>query len=303
MVWFFIALSAPFLWAIANHIDKLLLEKYFKDRGVGTLLLFSSVIGVAVLPFLFLCYRNIFDISLANTAILIADGILAAIVLWLYFEALKDDEASIVVVFYQLIPVFGYLLGYFLLGEILSQTQLLAMALIIAGAAIISFEIDEENKFSLRKKTVFLMTLASFLSATDSVIFKFVLIQENLWQSLFWENVGLGIFGILVFIFVGKYRKDFICMIKTNSSKIFSLNVLNEVIYIAGNFLFAYAYLLAPVALVLLVNSYQPLIVFVIGIFLTLFLPNLGTENIRLKNIAQKILALIVMGIGTYLLF
>jgi drug/metabolite transporter (DMT)-like permease len=177
------------------------------------------------------------------------------------------------------------------------------MALIIAGAIIISFEIDEENKFSLRKKTVFLMTLASLLSALDSVIFKFVLIQENIWQSLFWENIGLGIFGISIFIFANRYRKDFLLMVKENSKKIFSLNVLNEVLYIAGNFLFAFAYLLAPVALVLLVNSYQPIIVFAIGIFLTLFFPKLGTESIKLKHISQKLIALAIIGIGTYLLF
>lgn len=303
MEWFFIALFAPFLWATTNHIDKLLLEKYFKSGGVGTLLIFSSLIGIVILPFLFFAYNDIFDISLVNTLILLADGILAAFVLWLYFEALRDDEASIVVVFYQLIPVFGYIFGYFILNEILSARQLIAMTLIIAGAVIISFKIDEENKFSLRKKTLFLMTSAAILSALDSVIFKFVLIQENLWQSLFWENVGLGIFGILIFIFIKKYRRNFISMVKTNSKNIFSLNVLNEILYMVGNFLFAYAYLLAPVALVLLVNSYQPIFVFIIGIILTLYLPHLGTENIRLKNVVQKFSAILIIAIGTYLLF
>lgn len=303
MSWFFIALIAPFLWGITNHIDKLLLEKYFKSRGVGALLIFSSIIGLAILPLLFLLYKDVSNISFLNATILVVSGIISALVLWLYFEALKDEEASIVVVFYQLIPVFGYILGYLLLGEVLSVQQLFAMALIIMGASIISFEIDEENKFRLRKKTVFLMTLASLLSALDSVMFKFVLIQENLWQSLFWENVGLGIFGISILVFATKYRRDFLLMVKNNSKGIFSLNVLNELLYVGGNFLFAYAYLLAPVALVLLVNSYQPIFVFIIGIVLTLFLPKLGIESIKLRHVVQKILALIVMGLGTYLLF
>lgn len=303
MSWFFIALIAPFLWGITNHIDKLLLEKYFKSRGVGALLIFSSIIGLAILPLLFLLYKDVSNISFLNATILVVSGIISALVLWLYFEALKDEEASIVVVFYQLIPVFGYILGYLLLGEVLSVQQLFAMAFIITGASIISFEIDEENRFHLRKKTVFLMTLASLLSALDSVMFKFVLIQENLWQSLFWENVGLGIFGISILVFATKYRKDFLLMVKNNSRGIFSLNVLNELLYVGGNFLFAYAYLLAPVALVLLVNSYQPIFVFIIGIILTLFLPKLGIESIKLRHVVQKILALIVIGLGTYLLF
>lgn len=303
MSWFFIALGAPFLWAITNHIDKLLLDKYFKNYSTGTLLLFSSLIGIVVLPFLFIIYPNIFGVSLINACLLVVSGVLSAFVLWLYFKALQNDEASVVVVFYQLIPVFGYILGSIFLKEVLVANQLLAMFLILIGATIISFEIDEENNFHLRKKTVFLMTLAALLSALDSVIFKFVLIQENLWQSLFWENIGLGLFGMLILIFKSKYRRNFMLMIKNNSKNILSLNILNELLYIGGNFLFAYAYLLAPVALVLLVNSYQPFFVFAIGVFLTIFFPHLGTEKIHLKHIFQKILALSIILTGTYLLF
>lgn len=302
MNWFFLSISAPLLWAIVNHLDKLLLEKYFKRGGVPTLLIFSSIIGIVAAPFLFFLSPNVLDISFLNFAILLVNGIFAGIALWLYLLALSEDEASIVVVFYQLIPVFGYVLGYFLLGEILTQKQLIAMALIILGAAVISFEIDQENKFKLRKKTAILMTLASLVYALDSVLFKLVAIKENFWTSLFWEYVALGFMGI-VLLAVSSYRKDFVNMIKTNSIGIFSLNILNEIIYIGGNFLFAYSYLLAPVALVLLVNSYQPLLVLLIGIFLTIFLPKLGTENIQIKHITQKICAVIIVGIGTYLLF
>jgi hypothetical protein len=37
---------------------------------------------------------------------------------------------------------FGSILGYFILGEILTHKQLVAMAIIILGTTIISFEID-----------------------------------------------------------------------------------------------------------------------------------------------------------------
>ena len=43
MTWFFIALIGPFMYALTNHIDKILLEKYFKNNGVGTIILFSSI--------------------------------------------------------------------------------------------------------------------------------------------------------------------------------------------------------------------------------------------------------------------
>lgn len=303
MTWFAIAIIAPVLWAITNHIDKLLLEKYFGENGVGTLMLFSSVVGLAVLPVAFLISPAILDITLTNALILLFNGMLAAGVLWLYFEALKDEEASIVVVFYQLIPVFALLLGFVVLGETVSRLELLAMAIILLGASVISFEIDADNKFRLRRKTVFLMTIASLLSALESVIFKFVAVQEDIWVSIFWDNAGLGIIGILLFLFASTYRRDFLQTLRSKSTPILSLNTGNEALYVTGNVIFAYTFLLAPVALVLLVNAYQPLFVFIIGVLLTILLPRLGAESLKLRHIAQKLCAIIIMGIGTYLLF
>lgn len=302
MSWFFIALLAPLLWAFTNHIDKLLLEKYFGDNGVGTLMIFSSIVGIVMLPILFFINPDIFNIGLQSALILLLGGVIAASVLWLYFEALKDEEASIVVVFYQLIPVFAYLFGYIILGEVLTQLELIAMAVIILGTLVVSVEIDTENNFRLRRKTIYLMTLAAALSAFESVIFKFVAVQEDLWVSLFWDNAGLGVVGIMLFFFIAAYRKDFLKTLRTKSFPILSLNGFNEGLYVGGNVLFAYTFLLAPVALVLLVNAYQPLFVFAIGVILTLFFPKLGAESLTIRNISQKLVAIAIVGIGTYLL-
>ena len=209
MIWFFIALIGPFLYALTNHIDKILLEKYFKESGVGTLILFSSLASVFVLPFLFLADRTILNVSGINILFLAVVGILSVLILWCYLLALKNDEASIVIVFYQLVPVFGSILGYFVLGEILTQLQLIAMALIILGTTVISFEIDSENKLKLRRKTILPMLAAAFFWALESVIFKAVALEENIWRSLFWAHFMLLLVGIFIFIFIRSYRINF----------------------------------------------------------------------------------------------
>jgi len=303
MSWIALALIGPVLWSIGNHIDKFLIEKYFKTKGTGTLLIFSSLIGVIVAPIFFLIKPEVLDISLVNVGILLGCGMLEVIVLWLYFKALDDEEVSVVVPFLQLIPVFAYALGYFILGEVLTSTQVLAMVLIIFGASILSIEIDEENKFKLRTKTVFFMMLSALLSAFDSVIFKFVILEEDFWVSTFWSYIGLALFGIMLFVFFRKYREGFLEAWRSNSKKIIGLNLLNETLTVIGNVTFTLAYLAAPVALVLLFNSYQPVFVFIIGILLTIFLPKIATEKIKLKHILQKVLVIGVMLVGTYLLF
>lgn len=302
MTWFFIALIGPLLYATTNFIDKVLLEKIFKKGGVGTILLISSLISFFVLPILLLIDRTVFDVSGIKILVLAIVGILNVLVIWFYLIALKDEEASIVVVFYQLVPVFGAILSYYILGEVLSQMQIIAMAIIILGTTIISFEVDNENKFKLRRKTVLPMLAAGLCWALGSVLFKGVALEENLWRSLFWEHLMLTVSGILIFIFIRSYRDSFLIAMRENTKKVLSLNVLNEFLYISGNVIIAFTYLIAPIGLVLLTESFQPIFVLMIGIFLTIFFPKIITEKIHAKHIWQKIIAIVITGIGTYLL-
>lgn len=303
MIWFFVALIGPFMYALTNHIDKILLEKYFKKGGVGTILLLSSLISVFVLPIFFLADKTVLDVSGINILALAMVGILNVLVLWCYLFAIKEEEASVVIVFYQLVPVFGYVLSYFVLGEILTKMQIIAMAIIIFGTTIISFEIDSENKFKLRRKTILPMLAASFFWALESVIFKAVALEENVWRSLFWEHLALVLMGITIFIFMRSYRTNFISAIRNNSKTVLSIGVVNEALYVFGNLAFAFAYMLAPIALVLLTDSFQSIFALVIGIFLTVFFPKISVEKIQVKYIWPKIIAICITGIGTYILF
>lgn len=302
MTWFFLALIGTFFYACTNHLDKILLEKYFKG-GVGALFLFSSLFSVLAIPFLLLADPSVFNVSLSNTLVLVLVAVFHLLVVWFYLIALKHDEASVVIVFYQLVPVFAYILGYLILGETLTRLQLIAMALVILGTTIISFEIDIDNKFKLRRKVILPMLAAAFFWAAGGTVFKMVALEENVIRSLFWEHLTLVVVGIVIFIFVRSYREDFLLAIKNSSKTVLSLNLLNEVLYMLGNIIFSFAYIMAPVSLVLLTDSFQPVFVLAIGIFLTIFFKKITVEKIQAKHLWQKIFAIIVTGIGTYLLF
>ena len=302
MSWFLIALIGPFLYAVTNHIDKILLEKYFKEGGVGTLLIFSALLSAFALPFLFIADPSALSMGITNIAVLAVVGILNVLVIWFYLLALKDEEASITVVFYQLVPVFGVVLAYFFLDEVLTQIQLIAMAIIILGTSVVSFEINAENRFRLRRNTIFFMCLAAFCWALESVIFKFVALEENVVRSLFWEHLMLALVGVLIFLCIRSYRRHFIEAVRVNSRNILGLNAANETIYMVGNIVTGFAYMLAPIALILLGETYQPLFALAIGIFLTLFFPKITAEKIEAKHLWQKGIAIAITGIGTYLL-
>ena len=302
--WFLIALVAPLLWSVVSHIDKFMLSKYLKERGVGALLVFSALSSAILLPFVGFIYRKeIFSVSAVDFILLIFIGFLSAGAFYLYLAGMEEEEASIVVPLLQLVPVFGYVLGYLLLGESLSAIQLFASLIIILGIAILAIEIDADSGFGFKKRVLLLITGASFLFALHDTLFKKVALTEHFWVSVFWQYVSLTLAGVLVFLVVPRFRRDFISLFKGMRGRIFSLNIMSEVLYIAGNLTNNFAMLLAPVALVLVVSSYQPLFVFVGGILITMFLPHIGVEKITFKHMMHKLASISIILAGSYLLY
>lgn len=298
MNWFLIALIGPILYSLSNHTDKYLISKYLKGGAVGSLIIFSSIFSVVALPVVLFIHPSVFTIGILKGIALAFNGMLLVIAILCYFYALHKDEASYVVPFYQMIPIFGFILGYFILGETISVIQGIASFVIIIGALVLSFEFGDEIKF--KKEVVLLMTLASVLYAINGVIFKLIALKDGFWLSTFWSLVGKIVLGVIFLIFIQSYRQQFFEMLKENKVAVLGLNSLSEMLFIVAESVMQYATLLAPIALVLLVNSFQPFFVFIIGIFLTLFFPNISQESLSRKNVIQKIIGIGLIIIGTY---
>lgn len=302
MTWFFIALVAPFLWAIVNHTDKYLLSKYFKEGGIGALMIFSTLSSLAVFPIAFYFSLDLFHPKFIGIAVLVLAGLLYSISILFYLIALKNEEATVVVPFFQLVPVFGYFLGYFLLGEDLAFIQIIAGMMIIVGAIILSLNLEGTSSGRFKFKTGILMTLSSLVMALYGVLFKLIAVDSGFWASTFWENIGVLIFGLILFSCFAVYRGEFLKLLQSYSIRILSLNITSEVFTLIGNLITAYAILLAPVVLVFLVGSYQPIFVLLIGVFLTLVFPKIIRENLAPRFLAQKIIAIIIIFAGSFLL-
>jgi hypothetical protein len=104
-------------------------------------------------------------------------------------------------------------------------------------------------------------------------------------------------------MFVPKYRNEFMHMNRTGGKKIFIINIISELMTIFGNLLTNFALLLAPVAMVYLVGSFQPAIVLILTIIGTKFLPHIIKENLSRRVFIPKIIAIIITIAGSVLLF
>jgi len=301
MNWFLIALLPPALWSVTNHFDKYLLSRFFKGGGVGALMVFSSIIGVFLLPIIAFIHPEVLHFSVTNILIAI-NGFLYILAVLPYFYALQKDEASICVPLFQIIPVFSYVLAYLVLGETLTKIQIFGGLFIMLGAIGISLDLSDGKKVKFKKEVFWLMMLSSLLFALNFLFFKYFAIQSDFWFTSFWEYVGFAIFATLLMVFVKSYRRQFITVLKTNRVTVLGLNGVNEIVNIVAKVSFNLASLLTPVTMVWIVNGLQPFFVFIYGVILTLVFPKISQENITRKALAQKIVAIVVMFVGTYLI-
>ena len=298
-MWLIFAFSGPVLWALSTHIDKYLVEKYFKNSDTAVLMVFTACIGLIMLPFILFFEPTTLSLPLINILVMITSGILYMGSMLFYLRAIQSAEASVVAPMFQTSILFTFALSYFILGETITLTNALGAVLIILG--VLALSLDTSFKFHKFKiKILFLMLLCTFILALSSVIFKFFAISEKFWPTTFWIYVGEAIFGIGT-LCIPKYWKQFIKLLKTNTIPLLVVNGSNELINLGGGLGVRFASLLAPIVLVSAISSTTTLFVFFFGVLLTIFLPHLARENLSKRNLLQKGVAAILIAIGIIL--
>ena len=299
MSWLFYAFSGPVLWAISVHLDKYLVERFFKESNVAVLLLFTALVGVLLLPFIWFYEPNVLSPSAGSIALIILAGILYMTALLLYLQALQSEEASVVAPFFQAGPLFGYVLAYVVLGETLSPRQMAGGVMIIIGASIVSIRFGHSARM-FKARLALLMLACGFIMALASLIFKVFAIKVEFWTTTFWMFVGEAIFGAAL-LMIPSYRRQFIALVRANTAALLSINASNELINLGGGLGNRYALLFAPLSIVQAIGSTTTLFVFAFGIVLSVFFPGFGRENLSGRELAQKGMAAIIVAIGVAL--
>jgi hypothetical protein len=201
--------------------------------------------------------------------------------------------------FFQSSPLFGYVLAYFVLGETLSLRQLLGGALIVGGVLSVSIG-SGKTRGRFRWQLAALMLCAGFVLSLSTLIFKAFAIKDEFWATAFWMFAGEALFGA-GFLCIGRYRRQFIELCKSNGKALLGINASNELINLGGGLANRYALIFAPVAIVQALGSTTSLFVFLIGVVLSLAAPSISRESLSIRECVQKGLAAVLVAIGVAL--
>lgn len=299
MSWLGFALSGPVLWAISTHFDKFLVERYFKDTDVVVLLVFTSLMGLVLMPVIAYFEPDVLRREPLDIVLMSLTGILYMTAITFYLRALQGHEASVVAPFFQASPLFGYALAYFVLGETLAGTQLVGGVMIVSGMLFVSVGGGpKRERFQWRLAA--LMLACGFVLALSWLIFKAFALRDEFWATTFWMFAGEALFGV-VFLCIPYYRRQFVILMRKNGAALVAINASNELINLGGGLTSRYALLFAPLSIVQAIGSTTTLFVFAFGVILTLLFPKISRENLSPRDFATKGIAAVLVAAGVAL--
>ncbi len=303
MTWLILALMAPLCWSIANYLDKYLLSRQngLVGNGSGGLLILSSLMSLLFAGCVILINGASFVSADSQIiGVLIFSGVFEALYILFYFWALERENTTTVISLFQFAPVMGLLFGFFILNEIPDAKQIFAIILILIGTLFII--LNNGEKFSLKKNILAFMLVSTVFVGLYSTLFRLVGDSISFWPAIFWQYIGIGLVGFVIFITIPIYRRQTIDMLTKNKAKPVILTGVAEIMNIGAVLLINAAVLLAPVALVLSVSSVQPIFVLIEGALLAYFFPKaFASEKPSFK--LQYILGIIIVCIGGFIIY
>ncbi len=294
-MWIIFSLLAPLCWAAVNFIDENLVNK---EKATGAAVIFSAVFGAIASLVIFLFFPEVLGVSVHDAVLYMFTGVAFMGMVICYLYALDSADkinseytVSLVVPWFELSTPIGILLAFALLGETITWIQGGAIAIIFIGAILLNTDF---KVFRFYKGVAIKMLGAAFFFAVGRTLYKFVAGgTESFWTASFWENIGIFLVALILFVLIRNYRKDFIGVFKNSRKKVMGLSAANESISTVGNLIGAYATLIAPIGVVFAIFSIQSL-------YIVIF------ESIKAKefgwNNAQTILSILMIIAGAGLL-
>lgn len=258
--------------------------------------LITCLVGGVVLAFM---GWPVFPIK--QILILLFAGILFELALVPWYKALSLDDASRVGPLFQSIPVMVLVMSFLFLGERLGGQELLGFLLVLIGGFLLSVKNFKGGFFSFRKSLGWAL-LSSFLFAVPLVIFKSVTLERGFWDSLGYEFLGGGIGAILLYGFIkiskqSKFQEE----VKSLKSKTWGILAANEGIYLVSRITNFYAISLVSVTLVTVVGGLQPFFMLIFGLILSVWFPKIVKEDIQKSIIFLKLIAIVLIFIGVWM--
>ena len=305
MNWLTLVIVDALTDSLRIFIDNYSSDVYFKKRGAvaqkifyGFAYLIIGIIALCIIGF------NPFGVDFSILGLLLLAGALTAIAGIPYFRALELDDSTNLGIFIQLAPILYLILGWLFLGEKIEPIQLLAFCIIISAPILIVLTARKRSR-KVKLKAIFYASLYVLLSVVGNLTFTSVANKSiDLIPALSIFIIGKGAANVLIISAVPRWRRRFRTVLKSSKYKVLRPLIANVFVGTTMDLSYSSALVLAPSAAIASATSDSavPIVIFFMGIVLSIIWPNFGREKLNRKSVIVHLLATILVVIGIILL-
>jgi uncharacterized membrane protein len=294
MSWLALACCSSAAFSASVLVDKSLLGCCIRSSTAYllALVLFQQIFVVLAAAFLGLGF--VYPYSLYALAV----GAVQAALYAAYLRALTMEEASRVTSMIFVYPVFVFLGGALLLGEVLSPRHYAGGLILVASALLVSNRpAGGSLAFSPALKPLFAFWLFAALYALG---IKYLSGFMDEWHIFIWTSLGT-LFAVVPLMAEDDLRAESLGFFLKGPGLMGAI-ALEEIFDLMGRLFSIFAYASGPAALVSAVGALQPTITLVFILILGLFMPGLLAEEADRNAVAVKSLAGLMVAAGIYLI-
>jgi len=319
-MWLSIAITSYFINAGIYIADKFLLSKKIHSSITYAFYVgIWSVFNIALL---------MFDPWLPGFRELLIDllaGALFLVTLIFWYKALHQSEATRVVpIVGALTPIFSFLFSYVFLNHGLAERQLLAFFILINGGILISikhtrFWLLKEVWNSVRnifgnvlgpiharyrptRRLIINSVTSALFFAIYYVLIKYIYASQPFIGGFVWSRMGTFL-GVLLILFVPDWRRLIVKHqkgAKTPKNLFFFLSV--RIVAALAFIMLNWAISLGNVALINSLQGTQYVFLFFLVLFISAKFPKILKEELGGGVLLQKIIGVMLIGAGLYML-
>lgn len=296
MPWFLFAIAGYFLNAVVNVADKFLLGQ----RPVTKPPVYTFYIGIlSIFAFILapfgLAWPGFFQFSIALVA-----GVLFLLFLLNLFQAVDINDASrVFTVVGGLMPILILVLSFTFLDERLSARQILAFFLLVLGGILIL--VKKEKLGAGFIGGLKFVVLAILFGASSLVLTKYVFEQQGFVNGFVWTRLGIFLTALLFLIFP-QLRQAIWRAGHQAKGGLSLLLVANKAMAGVASFFINLAIARASVTLVNAIQGTQYAFLLILVVILSKKFPWILEERMSRGVILQKILAILLIGVGLTIL-
>lgn len=320
MTWLIVTLVSYLINAGVYVGDKFLLSK-----KIHSSIAYAFYVGIwSVLNFVLLIFAPWIP-SPAELAIDLFAGGLFLLTLVFWYKALHQSEATRVVpIVGALVPVFSFILSFLFLGETLSQSQLVAFFILIAGGILISIKQTRlymvkavvnrlqdvlgdffgviNAEYRPTRRLIFNSVISAFFFASYYVLMKYVYMHQPFIGSFVWSRMGTFV-GVLVILLVPAWRQ-LISEHRRDASKPKNLEFFLVVRFFAAVafIMLNWAISLGNVAMTNALQGVQYVFLILLVLLLSARYPHFLKEELGGGVLLQKIIGAVLVSLGLWVL-